>query len=58
MVYLAMYCVFCNWLEGQAWKVRLDLRPWNYSPFWECRKVRLARVGLRKVRLVKGQAFI
>jgi hypothetical protein len=53
-----MYCVFCNWLEGQAWKVRLDLRPWNYSPFWECRKVRLGRVGLRKVRLVKGQAFI
>jgi hypothetical protein len=29
-----------------------------YSPFWECRKVRLARVRLRKVRLVKGQAFI
>jgi len=39
-------------LEGQAW-----LWPWNYSPFWECRKVRLGRVGLRKVRLVKGQAY-
>jgi len=39
-------------LEGQAW-----LRPRVYSPVRECRKVRLGRVGLRKVRLVKGQAF-
>jgi hypothetical protein len=29
-----------------------------YSLVWECWKVRLGRVGLRKVRLVKGQAFI
>jgi hypothetical protein len=55
--YIKRCIVFFNtgWkvrLAGQAW-----LKAWNYSPVWECWKVRLLRVGLRKVRLVKGQAY-
>jgi len=39
-------------LESQACP-----RPRFYSPVWECWRVRLGRVGLRRVRLVKGQAY-